>query len=166
VVLRIVSVHGKTTFRSPLTFQICWTKSFGSKRNNQLAQAIGQAGRQLALSMTFEREVERGVHTIASCFRYFSGCPEPVGPFWSPVTLLDCCHPLQLSESMKVSFSAKPATPSIFISPKGGGWLYLVVQFRYFRRTLNNNHESLSIHDPSSRLKRFPPDLNRGFPKG
>jgi hypothetical protein len=70
---------------SDLLDKILWLQ-----RNDQLAQAIGQAGRQLALSMTFEREVERGVHTIASCFRYFSGSPEPVGPFGRPVTLLDC----------------------------------------------------------------------------
>lgn len=68
---------------SDLLDKIMWLQ-----RNDRLAQAIGQAGRRLALNMTFEREVEGGIHTIASCFRYFGGNPEPVGPFGRATTLL------------------------------------------------------------------------------
>jgi hypothetical protein len=61
---------------SDLLEKVMWLR-----RRDDLAQSIGEAGRQLALSMTYEREIERGIHTIASCFRYFRGDAVGVGPY-------------------------------------------------------------------------------------
>lgn len=57
------------------------------RRNQTFARQVGEAGRQLALDMTYERELDRGVDTIARCFRYFRGEADSAGPFgggWAP----------------------------------------------------------------------------------
>lgn len=61
---------------SDLLSKIQWLRE-----NDGFAQAIGEAGRALALGMTYEREIARGVQTIARCFRYFRGEADIVGPF-------------------------------------------------------------------------------------
>jgi len=53
------------------------------RKNQAFARQVGEAGRELALSMTYEREITRGTHTIARCFRYFRGEADSAGPFGS-----------------------------------------------------------------------------------
>lgn len=51
------------------------------RRHQTYARRIGESGRQLALSMTFDHEIARGVETIGRCFRYFRGETDCSGPF-------------------------------------------------------------------------------------
>ena len=51
------------------------------RKNDDYARRVGEAGRQLALSLTYEREMGRSAHTIARCFRYFRGEAGVTGPF-------------------------------------------------------------------------------------
>jgi hypothetical protein len=50
-------------------------------QNDLCARTIGQAGRRLADRLTYEREVERSVHTIGAGFSYFRGERDCCGPF-------------------------------------------------------------------------------------
>ena len=50
-------------------------------RNDRYAREVGQAGRRLADRLTYGREIERGVKTIAAGFRYFRGEQDTSGPF-------------------------------------------------------------------------------------
>lgn len=61
---------------SDLIEKIQWLRT-----NPGFAKAVGEAGRQLALTMTYEREIGRSIHTVARCFRYFRGETDGCGPF-------------------------------------------------------------------------------------
>jgi hypothetical protein len=51
------------------------------RKNDGFAKAVGNAGRALAMSLTYERELGRSAHTIARCLRYFQGEVGASGPF-------------------------------------------------------------------------------------
>lgn len=51
------------------------------RKNDSFAKTVGEAGRQFALSLTYERELGRSAHTVARCFRYFRGESGTFGPF-------------------------------------------------------------------------------------
>lgn len=51
------------------------------RKNDSFARMVGEAGRNLALSLTYEKEINRGIHTIARCFRYFRNESYDGGPF-------------------------------------------------------------------------------------
>lgn len=61
---------------SDLVAKVQWLR-----KNQAYARQVGEAGRKLVLGMTYEREIARGVDTIARCFRYFRGEPDSSGPF-------------------------------------------------------------------------------------
>jgi hypothetical protein len=51
------------------------------RRHDNVAQAIGEAGRQLAMTLSYERELDRAVPVITAALKYFKGDLSEVAPF-------------------------------------------------------------------------------------
>ena len=69
---------------SDLADKIVWLS-----RNPTGAAAIGRAGRELAASMSYGREIERTIPVISAAFRHSAGAVENIGPFGRDPPLQD-----------------------------------------------------------------------------
>ena len=74
-----VVVYGMTSMlwgRVPLFDKVSWLR-----RNDEMAEAIGRRGQQLAQRLSYESELDRSVPVISAAVRYFGGRAGAVGPY-------------------------------------------------------------------------------------
>ena len=61
---------------SDLMEKISWLN-----KNDEYAKKVGEAGRALAHSITYDREMAASANVISQCFRYFNGEKSNINPF-------------------------------------------------------------------------------------